>query len=177
MEDTDWITEFLNDSEAAKYWEPYPVTEHETKEWIRRELEESKEKTLVAEVDGEPAGRVSVEPETGRCRHIAELGIFVRRKFWGKGVGSALMTEAIKLAKQLGCHKIVLDTTEGNERAIRLYKKFGFEIEAYQTDMVHFDGSWIKNTSWVCSSHLANRESTKNRRFSPQSRVSKKAPT
>ena len=144
MEDADWITEFLNDPEAAKYWEPYPITEHEVKEWIRKKFEVSQEKTIVAEVEGEPAGSVSVDTETGRCRHIGELGIFVRRKFWGKGVGKALMNEAIKLANQLGCRKLVLDTTEGNERAIRLYKKFGFEIEAHQTDLVHFEGSWRK---------------------------------
>ena len=144
IDDADWITEFLNDPEAARYWEPYPVTEHEAKEWVRKKLEAPQEKTIVAEVDGEPAGSVSVEPEIGRCRHIFEFGIFVRSRFWGKGVGSALMKEAINLAKQLGCRRLVLDTTEGNERAIRLYKKFGFEIEAYQTDMVHFDGSWRK---------------------------------
>jgi RimJ/RimL family protein N-acetyltransferase len=144
MEDVEWITEFLNEPEAAKYWEPYPVTEREVKEWIKKELETSREKHVIAELDGEPVGSVSVEAETGRCRHVAELGIFVRRKFWGKGVGSALIREATELAKQLGCRKLVLDTVEGNGRAIRLYKKFGFEVEAYQTDSVHFDSSWKK---------------------------------
>ncbi|KPV65375.1 MAG: putative acetyltransferase YhhY [Candidatus Bathyarchaeota archaeon BA1] len=63
----------------------------------------------------------------------------------GKGVGSALMNEAIRLAKELGCRKIMLGTTEGNERAVRLYKKFGFKIEAYEDDGVYIEGSWRKN--------------------------------
>lgn len=142
VEDAGWITECWNKPEFARYWEPYPRTEHEVKEFFKKALEVYREKYIVAESDGEPAGSVSLGPETGRCQHVAELGLFVRREFWGKGVGSALMREAIKLAKQLGIRKIVLDTTEGNERAIKLYKKFGFENEAYQTDRLYVDGSW-----------------------------------
>lgn len=144
IEDVGWITECWNDSEFARYWEPFPRTEHEVKEFFKKALGVYQEKYIVAEFDGEPVGSVSLGPETGRCQHIAELGIFVKRKFWGKGVGSALMREAIKLAKQLGIRKIVLDTTEGNERAIKLYKKFRFETETYQTNMVYVDGSWRK---------------------------------
>jgi len=143
-EDAGWVTESWNDPEAAKYWMIFPLTEHEVKEWITKILEEAREKHIVAELNSEPVGSVSVEPETGRCRHVAWLGIFVRRKHWGKGVGSALMTEAIKLAKGLGCRKLVLGTTEGNERAISLYKKFGFEIEAYKSEYNYVDGSWRK---------------------------------
>jgi len=141
IEDATWITEAENDPEAAKYWEPFPRTEHELREKIKM-LEEAGEKTIVAELDCEPVGHVNVGPEPGRCRHVAEIGIFVRRECWGRGVGSALMEEGIKLAKQLGCRKLMLNTTEGNERAIGLYKKFGFEIEAYMSDYVYVDGSW-----------------------------------
>jgi putative acetyltransferase len=144
MEDAGWIAEAENDEEAAKYWEAFPRTEHEFKQQINKVLKEGREKTIVAELDGEPVGRVDVCPETGRCRHAAELGIFVRREHWGKGVGRALMREAIKLAKKLGLRKLWLTTTEGNERAIRLYKKFGFEIEAYKSEYVYVEGSWRK---------------------------------
>jgi len=144
MKDAGWITECWNDPEFARYWEPYPRTEHEVKEFFKKALEVYREKYIIAEFDGEPVGSVCLGPETGRCQHIAELGLFVKREFWGKGVGSALMREAIRLAKQLGIRKIVLDTTEGNERAIKLYKKFGFENEAYQTDRLYVDSSWGK---------------------------------
>jgi len=99
----------------------------------------------VAVVNGEPAGSVEVWTSLGRDRHVAWLGISVRRKHWGKGVGTALMKEAIRVAKELGCRRLMLGTTEGNERAIRLYKKVGFETEAYEDDEVYIDGSWRKN--------------------------------
>lgn len=69
----------------------------------------------------------------------------VRRRHWGKGVGSGLVKEAIKLAKELGCRKLMLGVFEGNERAMKLYKKFGFEIEAYENQGVYIDGSWKKD--------------------------------
>lgn len=144
MEDAGWITECWNNPEVARYWWPYPRTEHEVKEYLKKELDVSHEKyiIIIAELNGEPVGNVGLGPESGRCQHIAELGMFVRRRFWGKGVGTALMREAIERAKRLGIRKIVLDTTEGNERAIKLYKKFGFEIEAYQTDRLYDEGFW-----------------------------------
>lgn len=146
MEDAEWAVEVDNDPEVAKYKiSVYPHTEYEVKETFKKQLEKGRAKHIVAEFDGEPAGSVSIWSQTGRDRHIAWLGIAVRRKHWGKRVGSGLMSEAIKLAKELGCRKLMLGVTEGNERAIKLYKKFGFEIEAYEDDEVYIDGSWRRN--------------------------------
>jgi RimJ/RimL family protein N-acetyltransferase len=52
------------------------------------------------------------------------------------------MQEAIRVAKELGFRKMVLGFFEGNERAMRLYTKFGFRKEAYEKDEVWIDGSW-----------------------------------
>lgn len=148
MEDKDWLVETANDPEVAKYAiSVYPITEHEIEVSLKKQLEEGKSKQIVAEVNGKPAGSVSVwfRDESGRDRHIAWLGIHVRRKYWGKGVGSGLMKEAIRLAKELGCQRLILGTTEGNERAIRLYQKFGFETEASENNEVYIDGTWRKN--------------------------------
>lgn len=143
LDDAEWAVEIDNDPEAAKYKiSIYPRTEHEIRETIKQQLEEGKVKHIVAELDGEPAGSVGLWFGNGRARHIAWLGMAVRRKHWGKGVGSGLMKEVIKLAKELGCRKLMLGTFEGNERAMRLYKKFGFKVEAYEDEEVYIDGSW-----------------------------------
>ncbi len=146
VNDADWWTEIENDPEAAKYAiGVYPRTEHDIREFLQKELEEGKRKHIVAELEGEPAGDVSVQPGIGRYRHVAWLGIAVRRQHWGKGVGSGLMKEAVGLAKELGCRKLMLGTTEGNARAIRLYKKFRFETEAYEDEEAYIEGSWKKD--------------------------------
>jgi RimJ/RimL family protein N-acetyltransferase len=121
----------------------YPVTEHDVIEFLKKDLESNESKAIVAEVDGEPAGAASLwwRP-VGRDRHVAWLGIDVRTKHWGKGVGSALMPEAIRIAKELGFRKIVLGVFEDNARAMRLYEKSGFVKEAREKAEVWIDGSW-----------------------------------
>jgi ribosomal protein S18 acetylase RimI-like enzyme len=69
---------------------------------------------------------LSPEQEDGR---IGELGIYVLAAFRGKGVGTALMREILRQASIWGYTKIVLSVPSTNERAIRLYKRFGFVTE------------------------------------------------
>jgi RimJ/RimL family protein N-acetyltransferase len=142
--DARWIAEEHDDPESARYWEPYPRSEHEVRSFTRRNIERVHEEIIIAEINREPAGSVALGWESGTRAHSAEIGIFVRREFWGKGVGGTLMKEVIELAKQHGILKLELDTCEGNDRPIALYKKFGFEIEVYQTDRTYVEGTWKK---------------------------------
>jgi len=154
--DVDWLTESANDPEVAKYSiSVYPITEHEVGEWVKKDLDEGSSKYIVAEMDGEPAGELSLwlRSGAGKDRHVAWLGIAVRRKFWGKGVGAGLINEAIGLSKKSGCKRVMLGTIEGNERAIRLYGKFGFRTEAYESKEVYIDGSW--RNSFIMGLELA----------------------
>jgi RimJ/RimL family protein N-acetyltransferase len=142
--DAAWLTEVVNDPEAARYLlSVYPITQHDVAEFLKKDLESSENKHIVAELDGEPAGMVSIwSRAAGRDRHVAWLGISVRTKHWGKGVGSGLMQQAVRIAKELGFRKIMLGMFEGNERAKHLYEKIGFRKEAYERDEVWIDGSW-----------------------------------
>lgn len=64
---------------------------------------------------------------------IAELKrMYVQPVAQRKGIGDALLGEAILLAKECGYEKIRLDTLSDMEPAITLYKKNGFiQIPAY----------------------------------------------
>ena len=61
-----------------------------------------------------------------RMSHRAELGITVLMSEWGKGLGNRLMETVIEYAKSNGIEIIELAVKSNNERAIRLYKKYGF---------------------------------------------------
>lgn len=117
-------------------------------------MESNEAKHVVVELDGEPAGSVSLwwKP-VGRDRHVTWLGIDVKTRHWGKGVGSALMREAVRIAKEMGFRKIVLGVFKDNARAMRLYEKFGFKIEAHEKTEVWIDGSW--RTGFVMGRELA----------------------
>ncbi|OPX60087.1 MAG: putative acetyltransferase [Methanobacterium sp. PtaB.Bin024] len=52
--------------------------------------------------------------------------IAVDEKSRGQGIGSFILKEGIKLAKEKGCKRVVLDVDIENEGALRLYERFGF---------------------------------------------------
>jgi len=75
----------------------------------------------------EIVGTVSLNGLPRRMSHRAELGITVLMSEWGKGLGSRLMETVIDFAEKSGIEIIELAVRSDNERAIRLYKKHGFE--------------------------------------------------
>jgi len=72
-----------------------------------------------------------------RERHKSDIGIGVAKSHWGKGIGSLLMEKIIEESKNNSISKITLTVNEGNTRAIKLYKKYGFEVEGiHKNDML-----------------------------------------
>lgn len=64
-----------------------------------------------------------------RLRHKVSFGISVLQEYSNLGVGSIMMNELIKLAREYRKTKIELEVRVDNEKAIHLYKKFGFVEE------------------------------------------------
>lgn len=84
------------------------------------------DETLVAVAGKELIGSVHV----GRSRHgFGELGMLVAQEWRGRGVGSALLASAIESARAHGLHKVSLSVFAHNDRALALYRKFGFVEE------------------------------------------------
>ncbi len=90
---------------------------------------------LVAISQGEvvgSAGLHSAGPAIRR-RHVMHLGLAVLPSAQGRGVGKALMAALLDYADNWGqVLRIELGVYVDNERAIALYKRFGFEIEGRQ---------------------------------------------
>lgn len=85
---------------------------------------------VAAVVDGEIAGLASIRrTPRSRIRHVGELGVSVRMRFWGAGVAQPLCQYAFGEAVAIGVTKIELRVRQDNLRAIKLYRKLGFEIE------------------------------------------------
>ena len=146
VEDAKWITEVVNTPEVAGYLVSiYPRTEHEVEEQLKSEAKEEDRKRIIAELGNTSVGYVDVGPEKGRTRHIAWLGVFVKKQYWGKGIGATLMEEAIRVAKDYGCKRLMLSVFEGNERALRLYRKMGFKVESTLTEAAYIGGQWRCN--------------------------------
>ena len=82
-----------------------------------------------------PEGRVVGEAGLSGCprprlKHVGSLGMMVHPEFWGQGVGSALMEAMMDVADNyLMLVRVELEVFTDNQRAIRLYERFGFETE------------------------------------------------
>ncbi|MCL4295090.1 MAG: GNAT family N-acetyltransferase [Anaerolineae bacterium] len=100
---------------------------------------------LLAEVDAGIVGELNCKGGTRQAtRHAVTLGISVRQEWRGQGVGTALMTEAVAWAKQTGLvTRIELQVYTRNEPAIRLYRKFGFEVEGRRRRVIFQDGDYL----------------------------------
>ncbi|MBY6801678.1 GNAT family N-acetyltransferase [Clostridium botulinum] len=65
-----------------------------------------------------------------RTKHTASLGMMVHKAYQGNGIGKKLMSEILDLADTwLMLARIELGVFTDNEKAIKLYEKFGFKIE------------------------------------------------
>lgn len=101
---------------------------------------------LVCEVGGEIAGMCGLNFNGQiKFRHKANLDIGIRSKFWGQGIGTAMMNAMIGVARERGVEQLELDYIEGNARGRALYEKMGFVRVAEHPDAVKLkDGSYRK---------------------------------
>lgn len=86
---------------------------------------------IVAALDRKIIGSLSFRGDAKkRLAHAGEFGVSVLKEYWGKGIGKELIRYLIDWAQETKViRKINLRTRIDNERAIRLYKKLGFEEE------------------------------------------------
>jgi len=97
--------------------------------YIRALLDSPSGYDILCEVEGHVAGTCRISFSQGfRRGHRANVGLALQEAYWGLGIGTAMFTELILLARQRGMEQIELDFTEGNDRGRALYEKFGFRI-------------------------------------------------
>ncbi|HZO01916.1 MAG TPA: GNAT family protein, partial [Burkholderiales bacterium] len=73
--------------------------------------------------------------------HTGMLGIGVLAQWRGRGVGSALLRETLKGARDFGFTRVELVYRAGNPRA-GLHERFGFVREGVQRNAVRLDGTY-----------------------------------
>ena len=85
---------------------------------------------FVAETEAGIVGRLSVARDPHPAsRHVADLGLMVAAAYRGRGIGRALLEQAVEWARGAGIRKLELHVFPHNEPALRLYERFGFAQE------------------------------------------------
>ena len=132
--DTRAVRDIMQRTHAeTDYLLSYPDEQSVDDEQEARSLAETErsdnEVELVAVVDGRIVGSAGVTAVGGRRKlaHRARFGISVLKDYWGMGIGRVVMEASIDCARRAGYTQLELDVVAGNERAVSLYRRAGFE--------------------------------------------------
>lgn len=100
---------------------------------------------FIARLDGRLVGDVSFDGSPRpRLRHRGTIGISVVKDAWGVGIGSKLMQTVIDHARMVTKAELLsLEVRCDNDRAIRLYEKFGFQKTGTIPGMLKINGELV----------------------------------
>ena len=92
------------------------------------------------------AGNCNITRRTKqKNKHRASIGIALKQEFWGLGIGTALFEEMIAIADGWDLMQIELEVIEGNDRAMALYRKMGFETVSFVPNAIRMpDGTLVR---------------------------------
>lgn len=116
--DDAWITEI-----AKKYWGSVEIV---SKEHLYNIL---KLPSIIAQINRTPVGFVVYAKEGAECEIVALYSAKAKQ-----GIGTSLIDRVREAAKQEGCIRVWLMTTNDNTHALRFYQKRGFVITAIRVN-------------------------------------------
>lgn len=111
-------------------------------DYIERVNSMNNSKNVLIIIENEIVGIASITSvQKERMKHNGTLGISLRKKYWGIGLGSEIMAYLIDWAKSNKItKKINLLVREDNIRGVKLYEKFGFEKEGLLKKDMYVNG-------------------------------------
>ncbi|NOX61286.1 MAG: GNAT family N-acetyltransferase [Chloroflexi bacterium] len=95
----------------------------------------------VWESDGKIVGNVTIQPLDDYGRRWMIANVAVQKNYQRRGIGRALMMQALDRIRQSGGRWAVLQVRESNEVACALYRKMGFEQVLIETHLRAFEPS------------------------------------
>lgn len=78
-----------------------------------------------------------------RIMHTAYIVIGIREAYRSMGIGSCFFKEMLAWAKSLGLARLELTVECENANAMRLYEKFGFQVEGTRSKSMKVNGNLI----------------------------------
>ncbi|MDQ3822572.1 MAG: GNAT family N-acetyltransferase [Actinomycetota bacterium] len=139
-DDVERLTAIVREPGVAAWWGSYDADR------VRDELiEPEADKVVYAiEADGEVIGLIQYYEENDPDYRHASIDLFVSTAWQGRGYGTeALRVVARHLFEERGHHRLTIDPSATNERAIGAYEKVGFRpvgvMRQYERGP---DGTW-----------------------------------
>ncbi len=128
LSDLNTITEIYNEAirTTTATFDTEPKTKDEQKAWF--DSHGPRYPILVAESNGVVIGWACLSKWSDRCGYsgTAEISLYVKQEFRGKGIGKGLMEAIISEGKRVGLHTVIGRIAEGNDVSVHLAESLGF---------------------------------------------------
>ena len=119
---------WLNDPEIKILTQTPDFTKQQQEEWFLNLKNNTNYSIWGVTADRKPIGAAGLKNiTTVDCEYFGYIG---EKDYWGLGIGKIILKEAIIIAKRLGKKEVWLAVNKSNDRAIKLYTKYGFGVES-----------------------------------------------
>ena len=100
---------------------------------------------VVAVEDGQVLGFASLSPykERAAYRTSVEDSVYVRRDHHGRGVGKALLSEMLDVARRHGFHAVMARIEATREPSLALHRSCGFRLVGIEREIGRKFGRWL----------------------------------
>ena len=144
-EDAAWITALRRMPGVFEHAASLPSDRSRRMEELLRQPGQNRHFLVAVSPDNTVLGLVMLTVESNpRRRHSGGLGIMVRTDCQGQGIGTALLEAVLDLADNwLMLRRVELEVYADNQRAVRLYEKFGFEAEGRKREAAVKNGAYV----------------------------------
>ena len=123
------ITEIYNHAvlNTTATFDLEPKSISQKKDWFERHT--GKYTIIVALEDDIIVGWASLSPWSDRCAYsnTADIAVYIKEGFRGKGIGSRLLEELLKRGTENRLHTAIAKICSENEVSMNLFKKSGFK--------------------------------------------------
>jgi RimJ/RimL family protein N-acetyltransferase len=117
------------------------TSDQEQTAFIERMAKNARSTILVARDADQLVGFIAIMGENlNKKFHSRYIAMGVLDEFKGKKIGSRLMEAAIAFCKEQQVTRMELTVVASNERAIKLYQKYGFELEGTKRQSLKIQG-------------------------------------
>lgn len=123
---------------------PHPYTVEDAAQWIAQEGGRELPCNLAIELHGEPVGCIGAELLLDVHQHTAEVGYWVGKPFWGRGLATAALREFCPYVfETFDRVRLQARVYAWNPASGRVLEKAGFVLECRQEKSVFKDGQLI----------------------------------
>ena len=110
---------------------PYPYTHSDARRWIYFANNLVNGCFRAIEVNGEVVGCVGIEMQEDVFCKSAELGYWIGREYWNKGIMTSVVKEMVEYAfSEMGIIRLYANVFDGNIGSVKVLEKAGFVHEA-----------------------------------------------